>query len=243
MVVVVAVYNNVESILEVLAGLDRQQREVIVVDDGSDDGTADVVTRWVDRVGAPRCRSCRLEVNSGKAAALQAGFKWAGELGYTHALTFDADGQHDANRIPAFLETLDRSPGEVMVLGSREPLVRDYPLRNLLGRLTSNLAIRAQSGVCHGDVPCGMRIYPLATVERVRCLSGRYAWEEEFVTRAVWSGCGVRSVVIPSIYAPPGERRSHYRFLRDWPEGIAIYLWLLLLALAPAVRAGAPARS
>ena len=242
-VVVVAVYNNVESILDVLSQLKGSGLPVIVVDDGSDDGTSEVIESWADREGAPSCRSCRLEVNSGKAAAMRQGFRWARELDYTHALTFDADGQHDASRIPEFLAELDRSGPDVLVIGSREPLVRDYPLRNLVGRLTSNLAIRAQCGVALGDVPCGMRIYPLEAVEAVRCLSGRYAWEEEFITRAAWAGFGVRSVRIPSIYAPYGERKSHYRFKRDWPEGIAVYLWLLLCSLFPALQRESLARN
>ena len=231
--VVVAVYNNAGTILDVLSGLHGTGLPVIVVDDGSDDGTTEIVDRWVERVGGEACRSCRLEVNAGKAAALKAGFAWARELGHTHALTFDADGQHDVARVPAFLEALGSGDEEILVLGCREPLAAGYPLRNLVGRLTSNLAIRAQSGVRHGDAPCGMRVYPLSVVERVRCLSGRYAWEEEFITRASWAGCRVRSVTVPSLYAPAGERLSHYRFLRDWPEGIAIYLWLLLRALLP----------
>ncbi|MDG2029484.1 MAG: glycosyltransferase family 2 protein [Phycisphaerales bacterium] len=235
-VAVVAVYNNVESILDVLSQLKGADLPVIVVDDGSDDGTTEVIQSWTDREGAPTCRVCRLEVNSGKAAAMRQGFKWARELDYTHALTFDADGQHDASCIPAFLAELDRLGPDVLVVGTREPLVRDYPLRNLVGRLTSNLAIRAQCGVTLGDVPCGMRIYPLDAVEKVRCLSGRYAWEEEFITRAAWAGCRVSSVRIPSIYAPYGERKSHYRFKRDWPEGIAVYLWLLLCSLVPNLR-------
>jgi glycosyltransferase involved in cell wall biosynthesis len=237
--IVVAVYNNVESILDVLSRLRPCGLPVIVVDDGSDDGTTEVLERWSDRESEPPCRVCRLEVNRGKAAAMQAGFDWARELDFTHALTFDADGQHDPDRIPAFLEALDASGPDVLVLGSREPLATDYPLRNRVGRATSNLAIRAQSGIALGDVPCGMRIYPLAAVESVRCISGRYAWEEEFITRAVWAGYRVESVVIPSIYAPYGERRSHYRFGRDWTEGIAVFLWLLLCSLVPSPRPSA----
>ena len=101
MVAVVAVYNNVESILDVLSQLKGADLPVIVVDDGSDDGTTEVIQSWTDREGAPTCRVCRLEVNSGKAAAMRQGFKWARELDYTHALTFDADGHPLATPRPA----------------------------------------------------------------------------------------------------------------------------------------------
>ena len=234
--IVVAVYNNHESILDVLSRLEPCGLPVIVVDDGSDDGTGDLLDRWEARETDPPCRVCHLAVNRGKAGAMDAGFKWARELGFNHVLTFDADGQHDPARIPAFLDALEASGPNVLVVGSREPLARNYPIRNRIGRATSNLAIRAQSGVAHGDVPCGMRLYPLEAIERVRCISGRYAWEEEFITRAVWSGVPVRSVVIPSIYAPYGARKSHYRFGRDWTEGIVVFIWLLLCSLVPSTR-------
>ena len=238
-----AVYNNASTILQVLAGIEETGMPIIVVDDGSDDGTTQALEEWSGVDMDPPRRTCRLAVNSGKAAAMRAGFDWARELGYTHALTFDADGQHDHSRIGAFLELLDAKGPDLLVVGSREPLARGYPLRNKAGRLLSNLAIRAHCGVSHGDVPCGMRIYPLARVAATRCISGRFAWEEEFITRAAWAGVDVGSVRIPSVYAPAGKRQSHYVFKRDWTEGIAIYTWLLLVALVPSMpRSGVVAR-
>ena len=238
-VVIVAVYNNVSSILGVLDELAQSELPIIVVNDGSDDGTADVLDGWSKTERGSGNHVCHLAANKGKAAALRAGFDWAHELSFTHGLTFDADGQHDASRIEAFLQQLDKRGPDVLIVGTREPLARKYPIRNRIGRFMSNLAIRAQCGVGHGDVPCGMRIYPVQRVRSVRCISGRFAWEEEFITRAVWAGCSVGSVQIPSIYAPKGERQSHYKFRRDWTEGIAIFVWLLLISLLPSIKPGA----
>lgn len=232
-VVVVAVYNNAETILEVLHELERSGLPVIVVDDGSGDGTEERLDGWAIQGPSNERFLCRLMVNGGKAKALRSGFEWAREMGATHAITVDADGQHDTSRIGAFLAANDDACGEALITGSREPIARGYPLRNRIGRMTSNVAIRAQCGIRNGDIPCGYRLYPIRETLSIRCISGRYAWEEEFVTRAAWAGMSVRDVQVPSIYAPYGTRVSHYRFVRDWTEGIAIFLWLLLLALVP----------
>lgn len=232
-VVVVAVYNNAGTILEVLHELEPSGLPVIVVDDGSSDGTATRLDGWAAEEGANGRFLCRLAVNGGKARAMRAGFEWACEMGATHAITVDADGQHDTSRIGAFLAANDEARGGALITGTREPLARDYPMRNRIGRVTSNVAIRAQSGVRNGDIPCGYRLYPIRETLSIRCVSGRYAWEEEFVTRAAWAGMSVHDVQVPSIYEPNGNRVSHYKFYRDWTEGIAIYLWLLLLALVP----------
>ena len=234
--VVVAVYNNVRTILEVLGELEGSGLPIFVIDDGSTDGTGEALDSWAESGHDSSRRVCHLAVNKGKAAAMCAGFDWARELGFSHVLTFDADGQHDASRIPAFVDALEAHGTDVLIVGSRSPLARNYPIRNRIGRFMSNLAIRAQCGVGHGDVPCGMRIYPLKRTATVKCVSGRYAWEEEFITRSVWAGCSVASVRIPSVYGAPGKRQSHYKFRRDWTEGIAIFIWLLLSACLPAFK-------
>jgi hypothetical protein len=106
-------------------------------------------------------------------------------------------------------------------------------VRRKIGRSLNDLAIQAQTGVRVRDCPCGFRIYPLRLAGAVRCVSGRYAWEEEFVTRALWAGCEMVEIPVACVYLPPGVARSHYRFRRDWSEGIAINLWLLVLAALP----------
>ena len=119
------------------------------------------------------------------------------------------------------------------MVGCRWPLHPDQPKRNLLGRTVSNVAIRLHCGIAVGDAPCGFRVWPLDRIETLGGRSGRYAWEQEMITRLAWAGVKIRSIDVPAIYHAGDERVSHYRFGRDWPEGIAIYLWLLVLALIP----------
>ena len=124
------------------------------------------------------------------------------------------------------------------MVGCRWPLHPDQPRKNLIGRFFSNLAIRAHCGVAVGDAPCGYRAWPVADAVAVRGLSGRYAWEQEMITRLAWRGVPVTAIDIPAIYHPRETRISHYRFGRDWPEGIAIYAWLLVASLLPLPRGG-----
>jgi glycosyltransferase involved in cell wall biosynthesis len=82
---------------------------VIVVDDGS----------TLPLPELPGCTVLRLERNGGKAAALRAGFERAITLGFTHAITMDADGQHFAENLPEFLALATAQP-ETLAVGVRD---------------------------------------------------------------------------------------------------------------------------
>jgi len=275
---IVPTFDAVETLPAVLAGVEWWGMPIIVVDDGSRDLTHDWLERWSDsRAGNSGGERARIVVtrseNGGKAAALRDGFARAIELGFDAAVTIDADGQHDPADAPRLIakytEHLRTHGVPAIVCGERNAATPGYPLRNLAGRRLNDLAIRAQTGVRVSDCPCGLRVYPLDAVRRVRCASGRFAWEEEFLTRAIWAGFGYERVPIRCIYgvdaesgaaaanAPDGSRarealaarsgaptanaaatahrrhRSHYRFRRDWPEGIVVNLWLVVIALLP----------
>jgi hypothetical protein len=234
-IVIIPLFNHAKTIPHVLSAVAEQGLSILVVDDGSSDGGADVAEQWFASSGAAG-GVVRMPENRGKAAALLAGFQAARERGATHALTVDADGQHDASRIPAFLGELNRHSDHVerlLVLGDRRPLPRHYPLARLIGRTLSGLAIRVACGVQVGDAACGMRLYPLALVAKTPCRSGRYAWEEEAITRMAWGGAMVRDVTIPVIYRDKATAPSHYRFGRDWTEGTIVLVSTILRRIAP----------
>lgn len=228
-VALVPLYNHARTVEAVLDGIAACGLATIVVDDGSGDGGADVAEAWFARTGRPG-RVVRLGRNRGKAVALQAGFAAAAEGGARYALTVDADGQHDTTRIPAFLEAAQGKPA-TLVLGNRGPLPKTYPLGRLGGRMLSGLAVRAACGVVIGDAACGMRLYPLAETLAIRCLGGRYAWEEEAIVRLAWRGVAVREVPIPVIYRDRSVAPSHYRFGRDWTEGVLVLVATVALGV------------
>lgn len=220
-VAIIPLFNHARTIVEVLDAIALHGLPIIVVDDRSSDDGAARVEQWMVR--HPNCTLVRLERNQGKARALIEGMSTARELGCTHAITLDADGQHDASRIPAFIAAADgMSQPPSLILGSRLPLPASYPLARLCGRTLSGLAVRAATGRTIGDAACGMRLWPIAQTLSTPARSGRYAWEEEMIIRLAWAGATTKEVTIPVIYRPRAIGPSHYRFGRDWPEGIAV---------------------
>lgn len=234
-VAIIPLFNHARTVAEVLEAVAPHVAAIIVVDDGSTDGGADAAEAWFQLTGTAGT-VLRLPENRGKAAALLAGFASARARGATHALSIDADGQHDASQIPAFLDRLadeEIHAAHLLVLGNRRPLPRAYPLSRLVGRTLSGLAVRAACGVGVGDAACGMRLYPLELALEIRCHGGRYAWEEEAITRMVWHGALVREVAIPVIYRDAAQAPSHYRFVRDWTEGAVVLTLSILIRLVP----------
>ena len=231
--VLVPVFDNERTIERVVRGAVATGLPVLVVDDAATDRTpsilADLAAEGLafDLVRCPE--------NRGKAGAMRLGFEFLAARGRTIALTVDADLQHDLALVPTLRAAADP---ETLVIGCRWPLHPDQPRRNLIGRTVSNVAVRMQCGASVGDAPCGFRAWPIGRVAPDDGTSGRYAWEQEMITRLAWRGTSIRSVDIPAIYHRGDDRVSHYRFLRDWPEGIAIYLWLLLVALVPTFAPG-----
>ena len=228
--ILVPSYNNQGTLETVLRDAADSGFPVVVVDDASTDGGAEIIARLIEE--GVVTASFRNPRNLGKAGAMKRGFELCRNHGFTHVITCDSDGQHDTGMIRPFANCAERNP-DMYLLGCRFPLHPSQPRRNLLGRTLSNVAIRAHCGVAVGDAACGFRCWPLELPLDVHGISGRYAWEEEMITRAAWAGWRIGSLDIPAIYHPPTTRISHYRFRRDWTEGIAIFLLLLLEALLP----------
>lgn len=97
MCVIIPTYNNVRTIRQVVMDVRQYCSQVIVVDDGSTDGTSEELSSLSELITIVTCQP-----NGGKGHALVAGFRKAREMGFTHAITIDADGQHFADDIPAF---------------------------------------------------------------------------------------------------------------------------------------------
>lgn len=233
--ILVPVFENATTLETVVRSCAESGIPVFVVDDGGADGSMEIATDLAREAVVREVICCPR--NLGKAGALRVGFRRLIDLGFDVAIAVDADGQHDPSLVAPMLEAVRENP-DALILGCRWPLHPDQPARNLIGRFFSNIAIRAHCGVAIGDAPCGFRGWPLPASVGVRGRSGRYAWEQEMISLLAWQGVAIHQIDIPAIYHPRETRVSHYRFGRDWPEGIAIYLWLLIVALLPIPRGG-----
>ncbi len=224
-VAVAPTYNNAATLRAVLDGVAAQGFTAIVVDDGSTDATAQVLGSWDGD-------TVRHAVNRGKAHALRTGFARAAELGYTHALTIDTDGQHDPADLP-IVATLCRENPDAIIVGAR-PRCAAYPRRSWWGRAASNALVRAIGGVAVSDSQSGLRAYPLAVVERLGSRTSRYAFETEVLARAGWANVPVVETPIRCIYEVPAGRVSHFRPWRDSASAAVMHAGMLTRSLWPA---------
>ena len=199
---IIPCYNHGETLGDVIEGL-PDSLPAIVVDDGSDTSISTNAHSII-----------RLEKNSGKAAALVAGFKKATELGFTHALTLDADNQHDPRFAEKFM-TLSLEHPNALIAG-----VRDFdnpaipPKRRFMNRF-SNFWFRFETSTDLKDTQCGYRLYPMKLINGLNLSCTRYAFEAEILVKCVWSGGEIIPLEIPTIYTTASTQNSHYRAFWD----------------------------
>ncbi|WP_029049628.1 glycosyltransferase family 2 protein [Cupriavidus sp. amp6] len=213
-VVLVPVYNHERAIGAMVDAILAHPVPCLLVDDGSN---ADCAAVLRDLAGRPdgRVTLVRLEQNQGKGGAVMAGFEAAWRAGYTHALQIDADGQHDAGCIPAFLTMAQHDP-IAMVCGN--PVYdASVPRARLIGRYLTHLWVWVHTlSFAVRDSMCGLRVYPLADVvplTRAAHIGPRMEFDIEILVRLVWRG--VRIVNIPTPVTYPSDGVSHFRVWRD----------------------------
>lgn len=243
-VVIIPTFDHAGTVVGVAERSRALGLRVIVVNDGSTDDTAGKLRDWA-LADPANSDVVTHTVNQGKAAALASGFARARELGATHAATIDADAQLEPEDIPALLGLAQRRP-DALILGSRPEAMEGCPGRCRTGRSFASLGVLAQCGLRLRDSQCGLRVYPLSLVERVRCHAGRFAFEAEFIARAAWAGAEVIEAPVRCRYLPPGERVSHWNPWRDSVGQAFTHFRLLGRAMLPLPahprRASAPPR-
>ena len=202
---VIPAYNEAGSIRAVASAVIPLVDRLIVVDDGSTDGTADAL----DGLDVTVVRNPR---NLGKAGSLWAGFDRALEAGASAVLTLDADGQHPPGEIPRLMETHGERPTALIVaarLKSRESV----PGLRRFANGMANFWISWAAGRKIGDTQSGFRIYPAPLLRCLRHRRDRYrgfVFESEILIDACHAGYLVGEVPIEAVY-PPDLRPSHYR--------------------------------
>ena len=231
-VVIAPTFNNAGTLLDVLARIERVGVPIIVVNDGSSDGTADDLCNWQAAKHATPVWVETHPRNRGKEAALRTGFAKAEAEGFSHAVTIDTDGQLDPEQIPDLLREAGDNPN-ALVLGRRSDLLAGLPRANRLAWWLSALGIWLNTGRRVPDSQCGLRVYPLALLRVIRCRSRRYGFETESVIRTAWSGAALVEVPVECHYPPKPERVSHFNVWLDGPHSFFMQAGLTIRRLIP----------
>lgn len=185
-------------------------RNIIVVDDGCTDGTKELLGNSDVPITV-----VSYSQNCGKGHALAEGFKKAIAMGFTHAITIDADGQHFASDIPSLIKVMETHP-DAIVVGNRNLNEDNMPRGNTFANKFSNFWFRLQTGIDLADTQSGYRLYPLHKISGLRLLSSRYEAELELLVFSAWNGCAVISTPVRVYYPPAGERITHFRPIYDF---------------------------
>ncbi|MBJ7392167.1 MAG: glycosyltransferase family 2 protein, partial [Chthoniobacterales bacterium] len=214
--VIVPTYNSGPLLEETLRALLKVWQPVIVVVDGSDDGSR-------QRVRAMAGENNGLEVltherNRGKGAAVLTGMECAAAQGMTHAAVFDADGQHVAGEMPRFMRASIDHPA-AMILGVPQ-FGEDAPSLRVDGRRVGNWWANLETwwgGI--DDSLFGFRVYPVEPSRLIlRSIIGgkRFDFDTQLAVRLYWAGVPPLNLRTPVRY-PRSEKGgvSHFRYVRD----------------------------
>jgi glycosyltransferase involved in cell wall biosynthesis len=226
--VLIPSYNPGSRALETVQAARSQWDPVWVVVDGSTDGSAEALASLAR--DDPGLRVLVRPCNGGKGAAIFDGLSAAQRAGFSHALTMDADGQHAAERIGAFMSASVAAP-EAMILG--DPVFdASVPLIRLRGRRISNWCTNVATlwaGI--HDTLFGFRVYPIAplvaVMQRSRWMR-RFDFDAEAAVRLSWRGVPAVNVPAPVRYFTREEGGvSHFNYWRDNLLLTSMYLRLL----------------
>ena len=212
--VIVPVYNHEAAIPKVVEKLKAFALPCFLVNDGSSVLCSQVLEDCVQRESSWLTLLTRAE-NGGKGAAVIDGIKAAIAQGFSHAIQIDADGQHDIDEIPTFLNA-SRAHPMAMILG--KPLFDPTaPKGRLYGRKITNFWIAINTlSFSIADGMCGFRLYPLvsvATLLNSTPLSQRMDFDIDIVVRLYWQG--VEAINIPTHVSYPYDGVSHFKLWRD----------------------------
>ena len=224
-VIVVPTYNNAKTIGGVLSDIKQYANHIIVVNDGSTDDTAQILSEieGIEIITHQR--------NSGKGTALKNGLCKAKDDGYRYAITIDSDGQHFASDIPTFVKEIEATP-DTLLVGGRNIQADNMPGKNTFANKFSNFWFKLETGVKLPDTQSGYRLYPLQLMNVQKWYyTAKYEFELEALVFASWGGVEVRNIPINVYYPPEGERVSHFRPWRDFTRISILNTILVLIAL------------
>lgn len=230
---IIATYNNAKTLAIVIdRTLETIEGDIVVVNDGSSDSTAEILGRYADN---PRLKTVSYEKNRGKGYALCEGFRLARSLGYDYAVTLDSDGQHFPEDIPNLTAAAEKEIAigheRLIVVGSRNLSAEGMPKGNRFANRFGNFWFHVQTWQPLSDTQTGFRLYTLNSLPSRKVITNRYEAELELLVFSAWRGVRLCEAPVRVYYAPKGERVSHFRPFADFMRIFALNTVLFFAAL------------
>jgi glycosyltransferase involved in cell wall biosynthesis len=220
--VVIPGYNEAATVRAVASRAIQQCPNVVVVDDGSTDGTAEALAGLDVTV-------LRNAVNLGKGESLARGFDHALSHGAVGVITLDADGQHAPEEIPLFLEQAKEQP-TALLIGARRRDQRRLAYSRYVANRIADFWIGWAAGLPIEDSQSGFRLYPGSLLHAKRLLFAKakgFVFESEIVIEASRHGIPCRNVEV-TVQSRGAHRLSHFRPLQDILGITRMVAWKLL---------------
>lgn len=217
-------HNEVLTVRAVVEETASHVERVIVIDDGSTDGT-------MDSLAGTSALVLRRDKNIGKGERLVEGFKAAKREGAHSVIVLDADNQHDPNDIPKFLALHKINP-EAIILGDRSADMDNMPSIRRKGIKFGNFFIGWACGQQIKDAQCGMRLYPLKSLEKLNIPyrhTRRFKYETAVLMYATEAGIPIGYVPIQARYKGFVLRPSHFDPVRDFARLFGLVTEFLIL--------------
>lgn len=202
-------YNEAAHLEKVLIAVQEQIHDILVVDDGSKDNTADIA------------RGCGVELlsrgyNCGKGQSLRDGYKWALEQGYDAVIMLDSDGQHDPACIPDFIAKY-RATYAPLIIGARD--YSEMPFRRRFPNRIGKALFSASVGQNIPDNQSGYRLLNRMLMERM--LDSKetgYHFEVEMIAVCIAEGLPIEWVRIPTIYGDEKSKQNPLDQIIGFPK-------------------------
>src|SRR5688572_21246227 len=172
--VLIPTYNNAKTLEAVISKTLEYCDEVMVVNDGSTDGTPEIISRFKNLMIVTHPK------NKGKGMALRNGFAKAVESGFNYVITIDSDGQHYPEDFITFLNKAEEQPGS-LIIGARNMAVDNVPGKSTFGNKFSNFWFWVETGIRLPDTQSGYRLYPVQRLKKIWLFTTKFEFEIEVI--------------------------------------------------------------
>lgn len=216
---IVPTYDNPTTIKQVALDITALGYHLIIVDDGS----STEVESLFNEDEKENIIFLRHKVNMGKGKAIETATVKAKELGYTHVVSLDGDGQHLASQIETLIDSIE---DDEIIIGARNFDIDNIPNGSKFGRWFSNFWATWDTGYEITDSLSGFRIYPISILD-LDIKTNRFDWEMEVIVRHADSGKKIKEVVIECYYPTATDRVSHFRKFWDTMAIVWVHIQIL----------------